>query len=97
MADAIDWAAWRAEQRRRRAEPSALVGRLLAVADALKAADRAVEDFFGDELKLMTPERAAQFEAVFPDKPPYFEILPIVEGIKKMADEWQAQIDAAAA
>lgn len=75
------------------ADPASLVGRMFSLVEILNRAEQAIEDFYGDELALMTPERAAQFEAIFPDKPPYFEIAPIANKIKAMADAWQVQID----
>lgn len=86
-------AARRAAQRARDAEPASLVERLYHIAEKLKAADRAVEDFYAYELTLMTPERAAQFEAIFPDKPPYFEIDPIRRQVEEMADGWAGELD----
>lgn len=84
---------WRAAQRKRDAEPSALVEALYKIASAMLAADAAIEHFYGYELRLMSKDRAAQFEAIFPDKPPYFEIEPIAKAIQRMATKWQDELD----
>lgn len=85
---------WRALQRKRDAEPAALVEAIYKVASAMLAAEAAIENFYGYELRLMSKDRAAQFEAIFPDTPPYFEIEPFAKAIQRFASKWQDELDA---
>ena len=78
----------------RRRHPAYLADQLFRLAEALNAAERALNRFWKDNLRNMPAERAAQLEALFPDTPPYFEIEPYATNIKNMADEWQEEIDA---
>lgn len=77
----------------RRRDPAYLADQLFRLADALQTADDALNDFWDNHLRNMPPERAVQFEALFP---PYFEIEPYAAKIRNMADGWQVVIGAEA-
>ena len=87
---------WRDREAARRRDPAYLADQLFRLADALQTADDALSDFWGNHLRNMPPERAVQFEALFPGVAPYFEIEPYAAKIRNMADGWQVVIDAEA-